>query len=151
MLLRTLLRAALFFALSFLFLTSSASAGIRLGGIVVSGGYAHYSVPYYSWYPYYAWDGYWAPFAPAWAPFYDPYFFAPAVNKGEVKLTVPVKNAGVYLDGAFAGTADKLKTFWLDPGAYDLELRVAGQEPLQKRIYVLSGKTLKLDFRRERR
>lgn len=149
MLSKSLLRAAFLCFLLFVFLTSSAVAGIRLGGVVVYGGYTHYSLPY--WYPYYSWDGYRPLFAPAWGPFYTPYFFAPGANKGEVKLTSPAKTAEVYLDGAFAGKADDLKTFWLDPGAYDLELRIAGQPPLQRRIYVLSGKTLKLDFRKEPR
>ena len=50
----------------------------------------------------------------------------------------------MYVNGGYAGTADKLKTIWLDPGAYDLSLSAAGREPYRERIYVLSGKTLKI-------
>ena len=62
---------------------------------------------------------------------------------GAVKLEGVDKNALVYLDGALAGRADKLKRMWLDPGAYDLELRT-GDRSATQRIYVLSGKTLKV-------
>jgi hypothetical protein len=40
--------------------------------------------------------------------------------------------------------ADKLKTLWLDPGAYDLTLSADGREDFHERLYVLSGKSLKI-------
>ena len=39
-----------------------------------------------------------------------------------------------------------LKTIYLDPGAYDLAVRASGKDAVQKRVYVLSGKTVKLEF-----
>ena len=33
---------------------------------------------------------------------------------------------------------------WLDPGAYDLSIESADGSRFQQRIYVLSGKTLKI-------
>lgn len=42
-----------------------------------------------------------------------------------------------------SGRAGKLKRMWLDPGAYNLELRAGGRTLTQK-IYVLSGKTLRV-------
>jgi hypothetical protein len=65
---------------------------------------------------------------------------------GEVKLQSSSKDAEVYLDNAYAGTASKLKSFWLSPGVYQLEVRAKGQTPQQKRIYVLTGKTLKVNM-----
>ena len=133
---------------------------IRLGGIMVSAGYSHFSgYPYgYGW-PY-RYGGPWAwaawpyayPFYDAWgSSFFHPGFFngfGYGPNLGEVKVNTPVKTAAVFIDGAFAGTADKLKTIWLEPGAYNLELRTdAGS--YEKRIYVLTGKrlTIEPDFR----
>jgi hypothetical protein len=50
----------------------------------------------------------------------------------------------VYIDGEYAGAAEKLKTLWLDPGAYDLAVSAPGREDLHERLYVLSGKSLKI-------
>jgi len=123
-----------------------ASAGVRLGTISIGAGYGYSSGTY--------WPGYWAgyyppPFFGGWydpwfAPYYAPVYFAPQINNGQVNLQTSDKNAEVYLDGAYAGTASTLKNFWLSPGVYQLEVRAAGQPPLEKRIYVLTGKTLKL-------
>jgi hypothetical protein len=122
-----------------------ASAGVRLGTISIGAGYGYYSGPY--------WPGYWAGYYPPpfWGGWYDPWFapyapvyFAPQINNGQVNLQTSDKNAEVYLDGAYAGPASKLKNFWLAPGVYQLEVRAAGQAPQEKRIYVLTGKTLKI-------
>ena len=83
---------------------------------------------------------------PFYSPFYGPVFYSPQADKGEVKLQSSAGDAEVYIDSAYAGTASKLKTFWLSPGAYDLEVRAQGREPRQKRIYVLTGKTLKVNM-----
>jgi len=34
-----------------------------------------------------------------------------------------MKDASVFVDGGYAGTVGKLKTFHLRPGAYNIELR----------------------------
>lgn len=61
-----------------------------------------------------------------------------------LNLNVADKSAGVYLNGGYAGTADGLKSMWLEPGAYNLELRGPEGQSFQRRIYVLSGKTVRL-------
>jgi hypothetical protein len=124
---------------------SPASAGVRLGTISVGTSYGYYSGP--------VWPGYYPPF------FYDPWgysfgysFFAspiylvPQPDKGQVSLQGSYKDAEVYLDNAYAGTAASLKKFWLAPGVYDLEVRPKDQTPNKKRIYVLTGKTLKVNL-----
>ncbi|MGZ4786966.1 MAG: PEGA domain-containing protein [Terriglobales bacterium] len=63
-----------------------------------------------------------------------------------MKLINASKDAEVYIDNAYAGKAGDLKRISIKPGAYNLELRVVGKEPIQRRVYVLSGKTLKLEF-----
>lgn len=99
----------------------------------------------YGYFPFYAAAG-WEPF---WGPFWSPYDssafnFEYDHGKGEVRLTRVPKDARVYVDGAYAGVADDLKRIWLDPGAYDLAIEVPGHDPFPQRIYVLSGKTLKI-------
>lgn len=64
-------------------------------------------------------------------------------GRGEIKLNSAPKDAEVYIDGAFAGTAGKLKSMWLDPGIYQLEVG----ENYRKKVYVLGGKSLRLEVR----
>jgi hypothetical protein len=123
---------------------------LRLGTIALGAGYSHFSGPAY--YPYGAYPFYppgWE-FSALWFPYWGPYpFFAPGYfsygsAKGEVKLAAEPRTAEVYLDRAYAGTADHLKNIWLEPGAYDLSLAANGREDFHRRIYVLSGKSLKI-------
>jgi hypothetical protein len=128
----------------------------RLGTITVGAGYSHWSgVPYYP-YPYYAYEPY--GFYPyryydygAYSPWlWDPFWTGlsslayPSADKGEVRLTGAPKTAQVFLDGAYAGTAGHLKSMWLKPGAYDLSVSMPNHKPFHQRIYVLSGKSLKI-------
>jgi hypothetical protein len=69
--------------------------------------------------------------------------FANGPNMGQIKLDAP-RDASVYLDGAFAGTANKLKTIPLEPGVYELEVKGATGGEYRKKLYILSGKTLNI-------
>jgi len=121
---------------------SPASGGVRLGTISVGAGYGYYSGP--------GWFGYYPPF------FYDPWigysyfgspvYLIPQPDKGQVSLQSPYKGAEVYLDNAYAGTTGELKKFWVAPGVYELEVRPKDHPPKKKRIYVLTGKTLKVSL-----
>lgn len=129
-----------------LFCAAAAQARVRLGGVFVSGGYSHFSGPYY---PYgYGWYG---PFG--YDPFfYSPYFLSPyystgfarGPNMGEVRLRTDRRQAEVFLDGAYAGTVGELKHIWLQPGAYNLEIR-ENDASYTRRIYVLSGKSVRIE------
>jgi hypothetical protein len=119
---------------------------LRLGTISLGAGYSHFSGPAYYPYPFFPgwdysafWFPYWGPY-----PFFAPGYFTYGSAKGEVKLAAEPKTAEVYLDRAYAGTADHLKNIWLEPGAYDLSLAATGREDFHQRIYVLSGKSLKI-------
>jgi hypothetical protein len=130
---------------------SGAGRRIRLGGLGVSAGYM--SGPAW-WGPGSAWygPGLWRPYGPAW---WDPWWyngwahpgfwggFVQGPGMGEVKVSSAPKGSLVYIDGAYAGLAGKLKSMWLEPGAYNLRIR-SGDQSYEKRIYVLSGKTLEL-------
>jgi PEGA domain len=116
-------------------------AGVRFGGVAVGVGVGFGSAP---WYP--AVEGYFAPWGFGYPYYWPSIYYNPDADRGAVKLKNVDKTAEVYINQAFAGTFGKLKTFYLDPGAYDVEVRADGHEPQQKRIYVLSGKTVELEF-----
>ncbi len=42
------------------------------------------------------------------------------------------------------GKPQKLKTMWLRPDAYNIEIRAAGYTPYAQRLYLLPGKTVKV-------
>jgi len=90
-------------------------------------------------------------------PFYGPAYYggwygpayvvpyrAPAYT-GSVKFDTKMKDAGVFVDGGYAGTVKQLGTFPLRPGNHDIEVRnPAGQTIFQEKVDVLAGKTIKL-------
>jgi hypothetical protein len=123
----------------------------HLGTVTVGATYTHFSGPLffspfwtYGYYPvpFYHYGAYGLGYAPGF--WYPSHYFDFNEGKGNVRLSTNVKNAEVQLNGAYAGTMKDLKSFWLEPGAYDLELSAPGRAPFQKRIYVLSGKSLRI-------
>ncbi len=105
----------------------SASAAIR--GVVVVGR------PYFG----YGW------YAPYWGPYWGPYGgYGYYPNSGEVKLDTKVKDAQVFINGAYAGTTHDNKTMHLRPGNYNIEIREGGRTPFAEKVYVTAGKTLHL-------
>ncbi len=117
---------------------------VRLGGIRIGAGYSYFSGPFFPGF-YYPW--FWDPIFDPFYSFYSPYYFngfARGPGMGEIKLETQAKDAEVYLDGAYAGLAGERKNMWLDPGVYNFEVRSAGGASFSRRIYVLSGKTLKI-------
>ncbi len=118
-----------------------ASAAVRLGSVSLGAGYGYYGGP--------IWPGYYPPLF--YGPWFDPFlappaYFLPQPDKGQVNLQSRYQGADVYLDSAYAGTTATLKKFWLAPGVYELEVRPKDQAPVKKRIYVLTGKTLKINM-----
>ncbi len=124
---------------------------LRFGGFSVGGHYSSspYGYPYR--YPYYypfsyaasvGWSPYW------WGPyssFYPPaYWMDSSANSGKVKIDCPRDDAELLIDGAYAGFLKDLKSISLAPGAYNLEIRVPDKKSYEKRIYVLTGKTVNL-------
>jgi hypothetical protein len=102
------------------------SAAFR--GAFVMGGPGFYGPGYYS--PY--WGSYWGP---GWAGY---------PNSGEVKLDTKVKDAQVFINGAYAGTTKENKTMRLRPGSYNIAIREGEQTPFAEQIYVAAGKTVHL-------
>ncbi len=108
-------------------LPASARGGFRGGAVIVPsfgyyGGYSPYFYGPYGW--------------------YGPYEVYPMYSSiGELKLKRNIKEADVYINGAYAGKAEKLKTMWLRPDAYTVEIRAVGYAPYAQRIYLVPGKT----------
>lgn len=121
---------------------------VHLGGISVSAGYTQFSPAFYPYaYPYgpyyYSalwWDPFWAS-----SVFYPTGYFGQGNGKGELRLSNAPKDASVYVNGGYAGTVDHLKSFWLDPGVYDLVLAAPDGRRYEQRVYVLTDKTLKIE------
>lgn len=65
---------------------------------------------------------------------------------GRIKLVSVSKATKVFLNGAFAGVAEDLKDMWLEPAAYNLKLESPSVGSSEFRVYVLSGKTVKINF-----
>lgn len=87
--------------------------------------------------PYYG--GYYSPY---WGPGYGGYYAYP--NSGEVKLDTKVKDAQVFINGAYAGTTHETKSMHLRPGSYNVEIREAGHTQYAEKVFVVAGKTLHL-------
>ena len=86
------------------------------------------------------WYGY------GYGPYYGPYgAYYGVPNVGQVKLDTHVKDAQVFVDGAYAGTAGKLKTMWMRPGTYTIEMRAPGLPQFAEKIYVVAGKTVHVE------
>jgi hypothetical protein len=103
------------------------------GGIVVHGGFIG------GWYSPF-WGPYWGPYwGPGWGPGYYPY-----PNTGEIKIDTKVRDAQVFINDAYLGTAHDNKTIHLKPGAYKIEIREPGREPYIRNVYVTVDKTLHL-------
>ena len=55
-----------------------------------------------------------------------------------------MKDADVYINGAYAGKAKDLKSLWLRPESYEIQVRATGYETFATRIYLLRGKTMEV-------
>ncbi len=84
------------------------------------------------------WDPYWYG-GPSWG-----YGYSMPAGMGKLKVDTHLKDAEVFIDGAYAGTTSQTKDMWLKSGAHDLEIRASGHPKYAERVYVLSGKTLKI-------
>jgi hypothetical protein len=112
-------------------LMTLAPIGASAAGFVV----VHRPFYYGGWYrPY--WGPYWGYYGPG------PAYYHP--NSGEIKLDTKVKDAQVFINGAYAGTTKENKSMHLRPGNYNIEIRDAGRTQFAQKVYVVAGKTIKL-------
>jgi hypothetical protein len=114
----------------------------------------HYRNSYWAWTPSPWGLGYWT--------YYDPWFWGPPApygygafvhasgyaEVGAVRLRVRPREAEVYVDGYYVGIVDEFDgTFQrlrLEEGPHQIEVRHAGFEPLEFKVYVVYDRTLTL-------
>lgn len=77
-------------------------------------------------------------------PHYGGYPVASHPNAGLVKLDTKIKDADVYINGAFAGTTGQLKSLWMRQGTYDVQVRAPSRAQFEQKIFVMNGKTIHL-------
>lgn len=128
-------KALLGIAAALMMLIPVSASARGFGGRVVVGG------PFVGGYwggPY--WGGYWGPYG--YGPYWGGYYAFP--NSGEIKLDTKVKDAQVFINGAYAGTTQEDKKMHLRPGNYNIEIREGGRTQFSEKVYVAAGKTLHL-------
>ncbi len=99
----------------------------------------------------YGWGWYWGPSwngpYPHWEGPYETY----EPTKGKIKLEHVDKQDNVFLDGSYIGTAGDVKTIKLGGGVHSLEVKHWGKnalwdkDVLKERVFVIAGKTIKLN------
>jgi PEGA domain len=128
-------KALLGMAAALIMLVPASASARGFGGRIVVGG------PFVGGYwggPY--WGGYWGPYG--YGPYWGGYYAYP--NSGEIKLDTKVKDAQVFINGAYAGTTQEDKKLHLRPGNYNIEIREGGRTQFSEKVYVAAGKTLHL-------
>jgi PEGA domain len=129
-------KAILGMAAALIMLVPASASARGFGGRIVVGG------PFVGGYwggPY--WGGYWGPYY-GYGPYWGGYYGYP--NSGEIKLDTKVKDAQVFINGAYAGTTQEDKKLHLRPGNYNIEIREGGRTQFSEKVYVAAGKTLHL-------
>src|ERR1039458_10260360 len=82
-------------------------------------------------------------YRPFWGPYWGPYYgYTYDPNAGEVKLDTKVRDAEVFIDGAYAGTTHDNKTMHLRQGNYNIEIKEGGNTQYAEKIFVSAGKTI---------
>jgi hypothetical protein len=72
-------------------------------------------------------------------------FYAPHSDAGTVKIDSKANDAGVFVNGSYAGTVKNNKTMHLSQGNYTIEIRNAGATMFSENVYVTAGKTLHIN------
>jgi hypothetical protein len=83
-------------------------------------------------------------YGPYWGPYGGPAYGYAEPVLGEVKIDTKVKDAEVFVNGAFAGITKDAKTLHLRPGSYNIEVVYGGQPALHQQVFVTAGKTIHL-------
>ena len=109
-------------------------SGIHPGHVVFVGGYFY--DPFFGQYPWWPGPGYPYPYYPAFE------------SRAVLRVLVTPKNAGVYVDGFYAGIVDDFDGFFqglpLTPGGHEVVLYLAGYRTYRQWLYVAPGTTFKL-------
>jgi hypothetical protein len=117
------------------FWPATAHAQGHRGRVVVGGG-AYYSPFWYD------------PFYGPWSPYPYGYYQAIAGPDSAVRVLVTPKQAGVYVDGYYAGTVDDFDGFFhrlhVTPGGHTITLHLEGYRTVTRQLELTPNATLKL-------
>ncbi len=96
----------------------------------------------------YFYDPFFGP-APWWGPVAYPYPYYPAFDaRAVVRVIATPKDAGVYVDGFYAGVVDDFDGFFqglpLTPGGHTIVLYLPGYRSYRQQVYLGPGSTFKL-------
>jgi hypothetical protein len=74
------------------------------------------------------------------------YYSAPYVidTRGSIRIKDYNKNDEVYLNGSYAGVVDDLSTIRLEPGNYNIKIIRNGNKLVDRDVYVVSGKKIRI-------
>jgi hypothetical protein len=75
----------------------------------------------------------------------DESFVSSEPRMGEIRLHAEPTTASVYLNEAYAGRVQDLRTIQLAPGIYNLKIETEGLPAFTRRVYVLSGKAVTIE------
>jgi len=93
-------------------------------------------------YPAYGWGwGGWGWGGPFWGGYW-PYDWN---NTGTVKFESVANTDEIYINGSYAGLVKNLRSIHLSPGTYRVTVKDNGKQILDREVYVMRGKTIKLE------
>jgi hypothetical protein len=127
---------------------SGSDTHVHLGTVFVGFAYRQFAPPFFV-SPFGYWCGPWGlnfPCGDYTSPYYPNYFtnYPKRADKGALKLKIDPPHAQVFLDGGYAGTADRLKNIPLQTGVHDLLITAEHRAPFRQRLYILTGRTLRV-------
>jgi hypothetical protein len=61
-----------------------------------------------------------------------------------VKIDTHTKGGQIFIDGAYAGQTGKMRHIYLEPGAYNIQIRAGNKIVTDKKVYVVAGRTVKI-------
>jgi len=97
-------------------------------------------------YPSFGWGWGWgAPYWYGYYPYYYPYGYY-YEDTGTLKIENAVKTDEVYINGSLVGSAKDNKTLHLNPGSYRVTVKHSGRDVIDQSVYIIRGKTIKLDI-----
>src|SRR5262245_19198968 len=122
---------------------ASKQTRVYLGGVSLTSGYNRFSGPAYWGTPFYGYYGsqFRTPFWPSHSPygglavsgFYPAHNVQRGPNMGEIKLQAEPMTASVFINDAYAGRVQDLRSISLEPGVYNLSIETEGRPDFVRR------------------
>ena len=134
---------------------ASKQTRVYVGGVSLTSGSnrfsgpAYWGTPFYGYYASQFWTRLWPSHSPygrlAVSGFYPAHNVQRSPDMGEIRLQAEPMTASVFINDAYAGRVQDLRSISLEPGVYNLRIETEGRPGFARRVYVLSGKTLSVE------